>query len=220
LSPKLQLKPARLRWAGNASLGKTTNAFFAQHRDEHSPAWNARERTSIIYICHARAHTSIYIYSLCPVRACLAPISPQSLHMGLAPSELVPPPPSAHRALCYSMLYIKTVKKTKSVKINFTLAASRFKKMRFSKIANLGNAPAIHNQNIIVKICQSPPAAHQQPTEPTQSVCPVRACLAPISPQSSHMVFAPSELVFPSSAHRALCHSMLYIKTVKKKKIG
>ena len=198
MSPKLQLKPARLRWAGNASLGKTTNAFFAQHRDEHSPAWNARERTSIIYICHARAHTSIYIYSLCPVRACLAPISPQS-------------------TLLFNVIYKNREKKTKSVKINFTLAASRFKKMRFSKIANLRNAPAIHNKSIIVKICQSPPAAHQQPTEPTQSVCPVRACLAPISPQSSHMVFAPSELVFPSSAHRALCHSMLYIKTVKKK---
>ena len=57
--------------------------------------------------------------------------------------------------------------------------------MRFSKIANLGNAPAIHNQKIVVKTCQSPPADHQQPTEPTQSLCPVRACLAPISPQST-----------------------------------
>ena len=95
-----------------------------------------------------------------------------------------------------------------------------FKKMRFSTIANLGNAPAIHNQNIVVKTCQSPPAAHQQPTEPTQSLCPIRACVAPISPQSLHMVFASPEIVSlpPPSAHRALCYSMLYIKTVKKKR--
>ena len=116
---------------------------------------------------------------------------------GLRPIRACFPPPSAHRALCYSMLYIKTVKKKEIGWIAFHLAASRFKKKRFSKIANLGNAPAIHNQNIIVKIFQSPPADHQLPTEPTQSLCPVRACLAPISPQSPHMVFAPSELVSP-----------------------
>jgi len=40
---------------------------------------------------------------------------------------------------------------------------------------------------------------------------------SPSSPQSFHSVFAPSELVFPPASHRALCYSMVYIKTVKKK---
>ena len=38
------------------------------------------------------------------------------------------------------------------------------------------------------------------------------------SPQSSHSVFAPSELVFPAASHRAFCYSIVYIKTVKKTK--
>ena len=116
--------------------------------------------------------------SLCTVWACLAPISPQSPHMVLAPSGLVFPP-SAHRALCYSMLYIKTEKKTKSADKNFTWLRLVSKKMRFSKIANFGNAPAILKQNIVVKTCQSPPAAQQQPTES----------------QNPHRAFAPSGLV-------------------------
>ena len=131
-------------------------------------------------------------HGLCPVRACFPLISPQS-------------------TLSFNVIYQNREKKRKSVEINFTLAASRFKKMRFSKIANLGNAPAIHNQNIIVKICHSPPAAHQQPTEPTQSLCPVRACLAPIRPQRTHMVLAPSEFVFPSiSPQSTLLFNVIY----------
>jgi hypothetical protein len=51
--PKSPLEPARLRWTGDASLGRTTNACCTQHRDEHSRAWNAR------------VHTSIYIYIYC-----------------------------------------------------------------------------------------------------------------------------------------------------------
>ena len=47
LRPKSQLEPARLRWTGDASLGRTTNACIAQHRDEHSRAWYARVRTNI-----------------------------------------------------------------------------------------------------------------------------------------------------------------------------
>ena len=43
---------------------------------------------------------------------------------------------------------------------------------------------------------------------------------SPSSPQSFHSVFAPSELVFPPASHRALCYSMVYIKTVKKNEIG
>ena len=35
--PTSQLGPARLRLAGDASLGRTTNACCAQHRDEHAP---------------------------------------------------------------------------------------------------------------------------------------------------------------------------------------
>ena len=94
-----------------------------------------------------------------------------------------------------------------------------FKKMRFSTIANLGNAPAIHNQNIVVKTCQSPPAAHQQPTEPTQSLCPIRACVAPISPQSFHMVFAPPEIAFPPpiSPQSTLLFNVIYQNREKKR---
>jgi hypothetical protein len=146
--------------------------------------------------------------------------------------------------------------------------------MRFSKIANLINASAIHNHKTVLGYFRSlahralAPSASawlfspQQPTELPQSlclppklvvspaahralcysmevyrnrekrnsvipfsfrctsfrknaVCPVRVCLATISPQSPHMVFAPSKPVFPPSAHRALCYSMLYIKAEK-----
>ena len=92
--------------------------------------------------------------------------------------------------------------------------------MRFSKIANLGNAPAIHNQNIVVKTCQSPPAAHHQPTEPTQSLCPVRAWVAPIRPQSLHMVFAPPEIVSlpPISPQSTLLFNVIYQNREKKRK--
>ena len=117
--------------------------------------------------------------------------------MVFASAELVPPPFSSQSTLLFNVIYQSREKKTKSVEKNFTWLRLVKKKMRFSKIANLGNAPAIDNQYIIVKIFQSPPADHQLPTEPTQSLCPVRACLAPISPQSPHMVFAPSELVSP-----------------------
>ena len=109
--------------------------------------------------------------------------------------------------------------KRKSV-ILFSLSCTSLQtKMRFSKIANLVNAPAIHNQKIVVRTFQIPPAAHrahteplrqqprqglfspQQPTEPPQSLCPDRGCFSP-------------------AAHRALCYPMVYIKTVKKTEIG
>ena len=157
--------------------------------------------------------------SLCPVRACVVPIRPQSLHMVFAPPEIVSLPPiSPQSTLLFNVIYQNREKKTKSVETNFTWLRLVLKKMRFSKIANLVNAPAIHNQEIVARTFQSPPAAHQQPTEPTQSLCPVRACLAPIIQQSPHMVFTPSKLIFSPSAHRVLCYSMLYIKTVKKKR--
>ena len=38
--------------------------------------------------------------------------------------------------------------------------------MRFLKIANLVNAPAVHNQKINVRTFQCPPAAHRAHTEP------------------------------------------------------
>ena len=56
--------------------------------------------------------------------------------------------------------------------------------MRFSKIANLLNAPAIHNQTIIVKTFQLPPAvAYRTHTEPLPRQA--RACFIP-SPQRPH----------------------------------
>ena len=116
--------------------------------------------------------------------------------MVFASAELVPPPFSSQSTLLFNVIYQRREKKGNLLK-SVSLGCVSFKKKRFSKIANLGNAPAIDNQYIIVKIFQSPPADHQLPTEPTQSLCPVRACLAPISPQSPHMVFAPSELVSP-----------------------
>ena len=159
--------------------------------------------------------------SLCPVSACLAPIGPQSLHMVFAPPEIVRPPHQHTEHFVIQCYISKPWKKRKSVEKKFTWLRLVLKKKRFSKFANLGNAPAIDNQYIIVKIFQSPPADHQLPTEPTQSLCPVRACLAPISPQSPHMVFAPSELVSPP--HQPTEHFAIqcYIsKPWKKKEIG
>ena len=49
--PKSPTEPAWLRWTGDASLGRTTNACCAQHRDEHYRAWNVQVRINIyIYI--------------------------------------------------------------------------------------------------------------------------------------------------------------------------
>ena len=47
-----------------------------------------------------------------------------------------------------SNVIYKNVDKTKIRNPFFHSAAHRFKKMRFSKIANLVNAPAIHNPKI------------------------------------------------------------------------
>ena len=44
---------------------------------------------------------------------------------------------------------MKTVKKTKSVNNNFTWLRLVLQKMWFSEIANLVNAPAIHNQQLL-----------------------------------------------------------------------
>ena len=146
--------------------------------------------------------------------------------------------------------------------------------MRFSKIANLINASAIHDHKIVLRYFRSlahralapaasaglfspqqPQSSHrvfaprqnllslQQPTEhfviqweyiktvkheirlslfhlaaprsEKNAVCPVRVCLATINPQSPQMGFAPSKPVSPPSAHRVLCHSMLYFKAEK-----
>ncbi len=156
-----------------------------------------------------------------PDRGCLAPISPQNFHMVFASAELVPPPFSSQSTLLFNVIYQRREKKGNLLKSVSLGCVSFKKKKRFSKIANLGNAPAIDNQYIIVKIFQSPPADHQLPTEPTQSFCPVRPCLAPISPQRAHMVFASSELVSPP--HQPTEHFAIqcYIsKPWKKKEIG
>ena len=66
-------------------------------------------------------------------------------------------------------VYVKTVEKNGNLLSRFSLGCTSFqKKMRFSKIANLLNAPAIHNQKIIVRTFQIPPAvvAHRTHTEP------------------------------------------------------
>ena len=159
--------------------------------------------------------------SLCPVRACLAPISPQNPPHGLCHVRacFAPHQPTHHFVIqCYIP---KPWKKTKSVETNFTWLRLVSKKRRLSKIANLGNAPAIHNQNIVVKTCQSPPAAHHQPTEPTQSLCPVRACVVPIRPQSLHMVFAPPEIVSlpPISPQSTLLFNVIYQNREKRKSV-
>ena len=62
---------------------------------------------------------------------------------------------------CYSMVYIKTVQKREIVYLDVHSAAPRFKKMRFSKFVNSVNALAIHNQQIVVRAFQIPPAAHR-----------------------------------------------------------
>ena len=102
-----------------------------------------------------------------------------------------------------SNVIYKNGEKTENRNPFFHSAATRFKKMRSSKIAKLVNAPAIHNQKIIVRSFQIPPAAHRAhrgfapaassglvfppaaPTEPSQVLCLVRACLPPSSTQST-----------------------------------
>ena len=81
-------------------------------------------------------------------------------------------------------IYKNREKKRKSVILFFTQLHLVSKKMRFSKIANLLNAPAIHNQKIIVKTFQLPPAvAYRTHTEPLPRQA--RACFIP-SPQRPH----------------------------------
>ena len=46
----LALEPARLRWTGDASLGRTTDACCAQHRDEHTPCMVCTGPPQYIYI--------------------------------------------------------------------------------------------------------------------------------------------------------------------------
>ena len=122
--------------------------------------------------------------SLCLVRACSPPSNTQS-------------------TLLFPMLYIKTEKKRKFVILFFTQLQLVSKKNRFSTIAKLVNAPAIHNQKIVVRLFQVPPASHraqteplhqkppqglvftQLPTDPPIIICLVRACLPPSSTQST-----------------------------------
>ena len=97
-------------------------------------------------------------------------------------------------------VYIKTVKKNGNrLSFFFTQLHLVSKKMRFSKIANLLNAPAIHNQKIIVRAFQLPPAVayrtHTEPLPRQARSCfipspqrphrPVRACFPPAVPQST-----------------------------------
>ena len=96
----------------------------------------------------------------------------------------------------------KTVEKKGNRLNSVSLGCVSFKKKRFSKIANLGNAPAIHNKDIVVKTCQSPPAARRahteplarqglfsphQPTETPHGLCPARACFPSHQP-TEHFV--------------------------------
>ena len=62
---------------------------------------------------------------------------------------------------CYSMVYIKTVLKREIGYLDVHSVAPRFNKMRFSKFANLVNALAIHNQQIVVRAFQIPPVARR-----------------------------------------------------------
>ena len=131
--------------------------------------------------------------SLCPVRACFPPSSPQS-------------------TLLFNGIYKNREKKRKSVILFFTQLHLVSKKMRFSKIANLLNAPAIHNQKITVKTFQLPPAvAYKTHTEPLPRQA--RACFIP-SPQRPHR---PVRACHPPAqqCHRALCYSTVYIKTAR-----
>ena len=118
-------------------------------------------------------------YSFCFVRACFLPSSPQSPHRVFASSELIFPP-AAHRALCYSMVYIKTVKNGNRLFVSLSCTSFR-NKCSFRKIANLVNALAIHDQQIVVKTFQMPPAAHRAHTEP---LCqqPCQGLFSPLLP--------------------------------------
>ena len=87
-----------------------------------------------------RAHTEP-----CPVKACFPPSSPQSPTESLPHQSLFPPQQPTEHFVLQSMVYIKTVKKTKSVKKLFTWLRLVLKKMRVLKVANLANAPIIHS---------------------------------------------------------------------------
>ena len=92
---------------------------------------------------------------------------------GLRPIRACFPPPSAHRTLCYSMLYIKTVKKKEICWIAFHLAASRFKKKAVFKNCKFRKRARNTQQRYRCK----------DMSEPTSS------------PQSPHRAFGPSGLV-------------------------
>ena len=130
---------------------------------------------------------------LCLVRACLPPSSTQS-------------------TLSFNGVY-KNREKTEVSYSFFHSAAHRFKKMRFSKIANLVNAPAIHNLKMLLRTFQIPS---------TQSLCPsslVKACFPSSSQRSPRRVFASSELVLPpSSTHSTLSVNGIYNKNGEKKR--
>ena len=112
-------------------------------------------------------------------------------------------------------IYENGEKKRKSVILFFTQLHLVSKKMRVSKIANLVNAPVIHDQHIVVRLFQILTAAHRAQTESLCTKSLLRACFPPSCPQTPQWLFASSELVCLPAAHRALCPSMVYIKTVK-----
>ena len=132
--------------------------------------------------------------------------SPQSPHRAFAPaasSGLVSPPaanrapteslprqslfsPQQHteRFVISNVIYKSGEKKRKFVILFFTQLHLVSKKMRFSKIAKLVNAPAIHDQHIVVKLFQILPAAHRAQTESLCTNSLLRACFSPSCPQT------------------------------------
>ena len=108
-----------------------------------------------------RAHTEPL-----PCQGLFSPHHPTEPPHGLYPIKTYFLPISPQSTLLFNVIYQNREKKTKSVETNFTWLRLVLKKMRFSKIANLVNAPAIHNQDIVARTFQSPPADHRAHTEP------------------------------------------------------
>ena len=137
--------------------------------------------------------------------------------MVFASAELVPPPFSSQSTLLFNVIYQRREKKGNLLK-SVSLGCVSFKKKKvfenckFRKRAR--NRQPIYYCKDIPEPTSRPPASHRAHTE----LLPRQALFSAHKPtKSPHGLCLVRACFPPPSAHRALCYSMLYIKTVKKK---
>ena len=137
--------------------------------------------------------------------------------MVFASAELVPPPLQLTEHFVIQCYISKTWKKGNLLKI-VSLGCVSFKKKKvfenckFRKRAR--NRQPIYYCKDIPEPTSRPPASHRAHTE----LLPRQALFSAHKPtKSPHGLCLVRACFPPPSAHRALCYSMLYIKTVKKK---